>query len=49
NQDLWQRLDTVLLDHTVDWQWVKGHSGHPGNERADHLANMGCEKTNCKG
>jgi len=49
NQDLWLRLDKVLIDHAVAWQWVKGHSGHPGNERADYLANMGCEKMNLKG
>jgi len=49
NKDLWQRLDKVLVDHTVDWHWVKGHSGHAGNERADYLANMGCENTNFKG
>jgi len=49
NQDLWQRLDKVLVDHTVAWHWVKGHSGHTGNERADYLANMGCENTNFKG
>ena len=39
NQDLWQRLDTLNQTHTVDWRWVKGHSGHPENERVDQLAN----------
>lgn len=39
NQDLWQRLDTLNQLHTIDWQWVKGHSGHPENERVDQLAN----------
>jgi ribonuclease HI len=38
NVDLWQRLDQATERHTIDWQWVKGHAGHPGNERADELA-----------
>ncbi|MEM1345798.1 MAG: ribonuclease HI [Pseudomonadota bacterium] len=38
NADLWQRLDTAQARHTVVWQWVKGHAGHPQNERADGLA-----------
>ena len=38
NQDLWQELDQLCALHTVTWQWVKGHSGHPENERADILA-----------
>lgn len=38
NADLWQRLDTATQKHQIDWQWVKGHSGHPQNERADQLA-----------
>jgi ribonuclease HI len=38
NVDLWQRLDAVVARHTVQWAWVKGHSGHPENERADLLA-----------
>ena len=38
NVDLWQRLDAALATHEVEWVWVKGHSGHPGNERADALA-----------
>ena len=41
NQDLWQRLDRALASHQVQWQWIKGHSGHPDNERADQLANRG--------
>ena len=43
NKDLWQALDSALGDHEVSWHWVKGHSGHPGNERADELANLGVE------
>ncbi len=39
NQDLWERLDAAAARHRIDWQWVKGHSGHPGNEAADRLAN----------
>ena len=39
NQDLWQRLDAALKDHQVEWHWVKGHSGHPENERVDQAAN----------
>ncbi len=38
NEDLWKRLDAALADHQVSWHWVKGHSGHPENERADELA-----------
>ena len=41
NTDLWQRLDTLNAAHRVSWRWVKGHSGDPGNERADRLANRG--------
>ena len=38
NVDLWQALDGVLIGHDVEWHWVKGHAGHPENERADALA-----------
>lgn len=38
NQDLWQRLQAACERHTIDWRWVKGHSGHPENERVDALA-----------
>jgi len=41
NVDLWQRLDEATKKHQIDWQWVKGHAGHAGNERADGLANRG--------
>lgn len=44
NKDLWQRLDDATQKHEIEWKWVKGHSGHPGNERADDLANMGALK-----
>jgi ribonuclease HI len=38
NMELWQRLDAARASHEVEWRWVKGHSGHPENERADQLA-----------
>lgn len=41
NAELWQRLDSLVQQHKVSWHWVKGHSGDPGNERADALANKG--------
>jgi ribonuclease HI len=41
NADLWQRLAAACAQHEVTWLWVKGHSGDPGNERADALANIG--------
>jgi len=41
NEDLWQRLDTARQQHNVTWEWVKGHAGHPENERADELARRG--------
>ncbi len=41
NQDLWQQLDASAARHRIDWKWVKGHSGDPGNEEADRLANEG--------
>ncbi|MCW8853350.1 MAG: ribonuclease HI [Gammaproteobacteria bacterium] len=44
NVDLWQRLDQARNNHQVDWQWVRGHSGHDGNERADELANRGVDE-----
>jgi ribonuclease HI len=43
NEDLWKALDAIQGTHTVDWRWVRGHNGHPGNERADVLANRGAE------
>jgi len=44
NIDLWQRLDEAVQAHKVSWHWVKGHSGHPENERADQLANRGIDE-----
>lgn len=44
NKDLWQRLDVAVQQHNIDWQWVKGHSGHEGNERADDLANRAMDE-----
>lgn len=43
NAELWRRLDDLLMQggHVVDWRWVRGHAGDPGNERADALANLG--------
>ena len=45
NIELWQRLDGLNAAHVVQWRWVKGHSGDPGNERADRLANQGVDAT----
>jgi ribonuclease HI len=46
NVDLWQRLDALVAQggHQIEWRWVKGHDGDPGNERADWLANQGVEQ-----
>ena len=41
NKDLWKELDYLVRKHIIDWEWVRGHSGNPGNERADLLANKG--------
>ena len=41
NVDLWQRLSAAIQRHTIEWIWVRGHAGDPGNERADALANLG--------
>ena len=40
NKELWILLDTVTQKHSIQWEWIKGHSGHPQNERADELANL---------
>ena len=44
NVDLWRELDRLAAPHRITWHWVKGHAGHPENERADALANRGVEK-----
>jgi ribonuclease HI len=44
NQDLWQRLEAAAQRHTIHWKWIKGHSGHPENERADELANLAIDE-----
>ena len=44
NQDLWQQLDTLAQRHRIEWHWVRGHAGHPENERADALANQGVQQ-----
>lgn len=44
NVDLWKKLDVLIVEHKIDWQWVKGHSGHPENELADQLANQGIDE-----
>jgi ribonuclease HI len=44
NADLWQRLDEAARRHDVSWEWIKGHAGHPENERADALARAGIDQ-----
>ena len=44
NADLWQKLDSLRHPHQLEWIWVKGHAGHPDNERADALANRGIDE-----
>lgn len=48
NVDLWQRLEVAIENHKVEWHWVKGHSGHDENERADQLANRGIDELSRK-
>jgi ribonuclease HI len=44
NKDLWQQLDEAVGRHEIEWRWVKGHDGNPGNEKADELANLGVDE-----
>lgn len=44
NQDLWQRLEQAAQNHRIEWRWIKGHSGHLENERADELANRAIDE-----
>ncbi len=44
NQDLWEQIDALNQKHDVTWQWIKGHAGHEGNERADELARAEVQK-----
>ena len=48
NEDLWRRLDELACQHEVEWHWVRGHDGNPGNERADELANLGVAEVDSK-
>ena len=45
NKELWQELDSLSSNHEIDWQWVRGHTGHPGNEKADLLANQAIDES----
>ena len=49
NVDLWQALDALVAQHQIEWQWIKGHRGHPGNEMADQLANEAIAELRAKG
>jgi ribonuclease HI len=44
NRDLWEQLDALAAQHDIEWHWVRGHDGHPENERADALANRGIDE-----
>jgi ribonuclease HI len=46
NDDLWKELDRLAKRHKIHWHWVRGHSGHEGNEHADRLANLGVQSAN---
>jgi ribonuclease HI len=48
NRDLWERLDAAIQRHEIDWEWVRGHTGQAGNERADQLANRGIDEAGGK-
>ena len=49
NQDLWMLLDEAIARHEIQWKWVKGHDGNPGNEEADELANQGIDEMGNRG
>ena len=49
NIDLWQKLDSLVAQHQLQWHWVRGHTGDPGNERADQLANRGVASISGRG
>jgi ribonuclease HI len=49
NQDLWMLLDEAIARHEIQWKWVKGHDGNPGNEEADELANLGIDEMGSRG
>ncbi|MFO0774080.1 MAG: ribonuclease HI [Nitrospiraceae bacterium] len=49
NEDLWRRLDDLANGHKIDWRWVRGHNGHPDNERVDALAREGLERARSAG
>ena len=49
NEDLWRRLDSLASGHTIEWHWVRGHNGHPENERVDALARAGLEQSRLLG
>ena len=49
NQDLWERLDALATGHQIEWRWVRGHSGIPGNERVDRLANEAIDAMQASG
>ena len=49
NQDLWILLDEAIARHEIQWKWVKGHDGNPGNEEADELANLGIDEMEIRG
>ncbi len=49
NDELWKRLDALVAGHEVQWHWVRGHTGDPGNERADQLANRGVDAVRARG
>ena len=49
NVDLWQRLDAAAAPHQIEWRWVRGHAGDPGNERVDALANLAIDQQSAAG